>query len=241
MSPERSLSTRVRWTVRCAFGACIAFTFLIGLLNLDSPGRILCRAMVNNTFLAYIPVEISLHLADCRSRIMRGICIAAWLLFYSNAPYMLTDFFHLAMFDPYIVLESGKRTSLLRNDLRLWLPFAALTMTALVGALFGTWSLNRVIGALLVRVRNAGVCLRAALALGFASLASVGIYLGRFPRLHSVHVLTQPRHTLDQVSSSIGPDLLEFAVLLTCVQMTLWLWLEFSRLESAPAASGSPQ
>ena len=220
---------RVKWGVRLAFGGCVAFSLLVMCFAPEATGHTLCRAMKNNVLLAYIPVELSLHLQGCRSRFAFCALGVAWMIFFPNAPYVLTDYFHLAMYDPYVILESGRRTSILRHDLHLWLTFAMLSVNAMVCALFGTWSLDNVIGALLARIKRSGFLWRALFALGFTALASAGIYLGRFPRLHSIHLITNPRHAFGQIASSIGLNLAEFIVLLTIVQMILWAWLRFYR------------
>lgn len=218
-----------KWGVRLAFVGCVAFSLLAMFIAPDQTGHKLCRAMRNNVLLAYIPIELSLHVPSCRSRLAFCACCVAWLIFFPNAPYVLTDFFHLAMYDPYVILESGKRTSILRHDLHLWFTFTVLSVNAIVCALFGTWSLDNVIGALLARIGRAGIWLRSLLALVFTALASAGIYLGRFPRLHSIHLFTKPQHAFGQMASAVGLNLIEFVVLLTFVQMVLWSWLRFYR------------
>ena len=85
----------------------------------------------------------------------------------------------------------------------------------------------------LKRIGRSGFWWRTLFAFAFTSLASAGIYLGRFPRLHSIHVFTKPHHAFGQVASSIGLNLVEFVVLLTFVQMILWAWLRFYSYASA--------
>ena len=187
-------------------------------------GSTVYRAMINNTLLAYIPVEMSMHFSR-RSAAAFIALFAAWLLFYPNAPYVLTDYFHLAMIDPYVVLESGRRTSILRPELRLWLSFTVISSCAMTGALAGAWSLDCVAGQALKRLRRTGLRWRAAFALAITVLSSVGIYLGRFPRLHSVHLISRPSFAVDRIIESSDIKLVWFVVLLTTVQMMLWGWV----------------
>ena len=51
--------------------------------------------MALNVFLAYIPLEISFYFERV-NRKLTYFLMALWLLFYPNAPYLFTDFFHLA-------------------------------------------------------------------------------------------------------------------------------------------------
>ena len=93
------------WLVRAVFGACLAFVYLANSVGMSSDHGV-CRAMMNNVLLAYIPVEISLHVPAVRRAAAFWVVVAAWTIFYPNAPYVLTDYFHLAYVDPYVVLPA---------------------------------------------------------------------------------------------------------------------------------------
>ena len=58
-----------------------------------------------NLFLAWLPYLFSLYLARLNhvgaSKIMMGMVFLAWLLFFPNAPYIVTDFLHLRERPPY--------------------------------------------------------------------------------------------------------------------------------------------
>lgn len=213
------------WIVRAMFAACLAFTYLAGSTGLASDKSI-CPAMVNNVILAYLPVELSLHLHRIRHAFVFWVLVGAWMIFYPNAPYILTDYFHLAYVDPYILPKNGKVIRILRPDMRLWLTFTVLSISAVISALFGTWSADRVAGLLQERLRRPGALWRFLIVAAFAALSSAGIYLGRFTRIHSVHLFTRPHHAFDKVSSSIGINMLEFILLVTFIQLALWVCLK---------------
>lgn len=227
-------SVRYGWLVRAVFGACLAFVYLANSVGMSSDHGV-CRAMMNNVLLAYIPVEISLHVPAVRRAAAFWVVVAAWTIFYPNAPYVLTDYFHLAYVDPYVVLESGRHTRILRPDMRLWLTFTILSVSVMVSALFGTWSLDRVAGAVLERLRLAGLGWRAALVALFVTLSSAGIYLGRFPRLHSVDLLMRPRHALGQMASVCSLNMFEFVAMLSLIQFVLWFCLRLLRVSPRSA------
>ena len=92
------LTAKRRWMVRAVFLGCIAVDCLGCILGYSSD-RGVCCAMVNNTILAYLPVEMSLHLSAGRKPIVFWALFALWAIFFPNAPYVLTDYFHLARVD----------------------------------------------------------------------------------------------------------------------------------------------
>ena len=210
-----------KWIVRALFAGCMVFSYFANRVGLVSDHSV-CRAMVNNVFLAYLPVELSFHVSVKRSTPVFWGLVAAWMLFYPNAPYVLTDFFHLAYVDPYVVRENGKITRILRPDLRLWLTFTVLSVSAMVSAIFGAWSLDHVVGRLQERIRRTGLVWQVPLVVAFAALSSAGIYLGRFPRLHSIHLLTRPYHALEKMATACSLNMFEFVVMLTLIQVVVW-------------------
>ena len=54
------------------FGGCIAFSYLAYCLGLSSDNGV-CRAMVNNVFLAYLPVEMSFHVSHGSFGVVRSV------------------------------------------------------------------------------------------------------------------------------------------------------------------------
>ena len=130
-----------------------------------------------NLFLAWVPFVLALVVyARARSGMSRPTFVALgslWLLFFPNAPYILTDVIHLAP-------EQG---------VPLWFDALTITSAALTGLLLGFVSLGLVQE--VVR-RAAGAVWAWILAGGVLVIASVGIYLGRFLRLNSWDVVTRP-------------------------------------------------
>ena len=220
--------TRYRWIIRAMFCGCIAFSYLAYFVGLASD-RSVCLAMVNNVFLAYLPVEMSLHVSWQRQAFVFWGMFVAWLLFYPNAPYVLTDYFHLAHVNPYVAKEGGKSIRIVRPDLRLWLTFTVLSASAMVSAIFGAWSLDHVTGHLQARIRRHDSGWRVLFVAVLAALSSVGIYFGRFPRIHSVHLLTNPCHTLGKMATSCSLNMFEFVILLTLIQLVMWGCLRLLR------------
>jgi uncharacterized membrane protein len=130
-----------------------------------------------NLALAWVPFVAALALDDVRSTplSLQLPLLALWLVFFPNAPYLVTDLIHI---DPADHSFAG-----IVGDL-------ALVAAAPAGLALGFSSLVLVERA--IRERYGG---RLALSIALVSLvaASVGIYLGRVLRLNSWDILSRPR------------------------------------------------
>jgi uncharacterized membrane protein len=134
--------------------------------------------LIWNLFLAWVPMVLALL---CGDRFRRGehrtwrfaALAAAWLLFFPNAPYIFTDFIHLVY----------------GHHQRFWVDLTLILMCALTGLVLGFVSLYLMQS--IVR-RLYGQVASWLFVLVVAGLSGFGIYLGRFVRLNSWHVVTRP-------------------------------------------------
>ncbi len=137
-----------------------------------------------NLFLAWLPLVLALWLDERERRgsgrlMLAGVAMA-WLAFWPNAPYILTDFVHLRH----------------RPPVPLWFDIVMICVFAWNGLVLGFASL-----AIFHRVaaRRFGAA-RGWTAVGVASfLAGFGIYLGRFERWNTWDVLARPTDLLASV------------------------------------------
>lgn len=131
-----------------------------------------------NLFLAWFPLGVVLVLRDLRTSGFRNqwllaAGLAIWLAFLPNAPYIITDLYHIKELD---------------NPL-LWFDTMSLFLFALTGLLTGLYSIlivHRMVHPLV------GGWLAWLFVLGTQMLSGFGIYLGRFGRWNSWDVLTKP-------------------------------------------------
>jgi uncharacterized membrane protein len=160
-----------------ALGVLTAFDVVLVAVRTHHSGRFTFSYLLWNLFLAWIPFLLALALYDASRRrahlALLAVLGAGWLLFFPNAPYILTDVIHLA---PH-------------QTVPLWFDTLTITSAALTGLLLGFVSLGLVQE--VVR-RAAGAVWAWILAGGVLVIASVGIYLGRFLRLNSWDVVTRP-------------------------------------------------
>ena len=130
-----------------------------------------------NLFLAWIPYLISLTLSSKESgrfrRLRTGLTLTLWLLFFPNAPYILTDLLHFRNF----------------GDLPMWYDLMLLVSFAFTGLMLGWLSLAEVQDYLKTRYSRNFARLLTFFAL---VLCSYGIYLGRYQRWNSWDIVTNP-------------------------------------------------
>jgi uncharacterized membrane protein len=160
-------------------GLCAASLFCVALIvarNVHGASSDL-NALIWNLFLAWIPFVLAVIVYDRWRRRGAGITIfvlgALWLLFFPNAPYIVTDFVHL---------EHGA-------GVPYWYDAVTIAAFAWMGVVLGFASLFLM--QTVVRQWHGAVAgwLFALVAIG---LGSLGIYLGRFLRLNSWDALEDP-------------------------------------------------
>lgn len=214
------MSKRFKWVVRTAFFIYIIYAYL----TIYRQGNFF-SFLVLNTFLAYLPVEISFHMNESQPKIIYWLLFVCWLLFYPNAPYVLTDLFHLARMNPY-----DAATGLMKFDLHLWLYFTNLVISALACCLMGVWSLEYVTQTLQVRFRKPGLGWRTIIVTVLTIFSSVGVYVGRFLRLHTAYLFFDPGFVIKELITMWSPRMLAFVFMMFLLQMTVWVSITIDRI-----------
>ena len=142
--------------------------------------------LVWNLFLAWLPMLAALTAYNLKKRAAAGVwllilpCAFLWLLFFPNAPYLLTDILHLQW----------------RDGVPLWYDLIMLVAFAWTGTFLGLVSLYLMHS--LVR-RTAGPVAGWLFTLGVLGLTGFGVYLGRFSRWNSWDLFTSPAPLLADV------------------------------------------
>ncbi|MDZ4403923.1 DUF1361 domain-containing protein [Prosthecobacter sp.] len=139
-----------------------------------------------NLFLAAIPLGLSLGLVRIKRLVFALPLLAIWLLFFPNAPYVLTDLIHLSPHN--------------RGHVPLWLDLLMLLSFALVSLWFGFQSLRIVQHWFARRFSRMTAW---SVTLGSLVLSGFGVYLGRFLRWNSWDIVHQPQHLLQDIVSRV--------------------------------------
>lgn len=142
-------------------------------------------SLVWNLFLAWIPFIISSRLMNDNGQRRNSILFTGWaflwLLFYPNAPYIVTDLFHLSE------VEGAPK----------WYDLLLIMNFALNGLMLGILSLchmHRMVTGL------KGEAFGKVFLVTVLFLAAFGVYLGRFERWNSWDVFTDTRDILGNIA-----------------------------------------
>ena len=171
-------------------GLVAASLFCVALVLVRESGSAKFGGLIWNLFLAWIPFLLAVAVYDgWRRRRSGGSLVAVgalWLLFFPNAPYIVTDFVHL------------EHTA----DAPYWYDAVTVSAFAWTGLLLGFASLFLM--QTVVRqwrgVVSGWIFAGVALALG-----SLGIYLGRSLRLNSWDALEHPS-VLPRIAHAVARD-----------------------------------
>jgi uncharacterized membrane protein len=165
-------------------GCLVCITLVVARVAYSDSGRHL--GLIWNLFLAWIPFILAYFTHALLSRrnwlyVFFPLTALLWLIFYPNAPYMLTDLQDLArspggapLWYDVIIIVWCSWTGMLLGVISLYL------MQDLVIRRFG-----RVVGWVFVFV--------------ISGLSSFGIYIGRFVRLNSWDILQNPTDTAIEI------------------------------------------
>lgn len=173
-------------------GLLSLFCLLLTVVRWQVTGSRLFLFLNWNLFLAAIPWMLGAAMAASprlrASRLALALLLPAWLLFFPNAPYIVTDFVHL---EP-------------RSGVPLWYDLLLILAFAWTGLIFGFVSLQDV--ERLLSARFGRMAASAATAL-FLFLSAFGVYLGRFLRWNSWDILHRPADLFGDIADRLADPL----------------------------------
>jgi uncharacterized membrane protein len=186
------------------------------------------RLLVWNLFLAWVPYVCALaaavlfHLRPFRWWLMLAPGML-WLLFVPNAPYIVTDFYHLEW----------------RWPVPLWYDIGLIAIFAITGCFLAIASLR--IMQRLVRVYTNSF-ISWVFVLVSIGLCGLGIYLGRFGRYNSWDMLLHPTDVLRDIAQKVINPLdnlgfVGFTLMFTAILLVFYLmFISNNRLEEENVA-----
>jgi len=202
-----------------ALGLFSLFNILLAVWSVGRSDNITYLFLVWNLFLAWVPFWIAYTwfkrlgfqkpLKDWKSWTLAGI----WLLFFPNAPYLITDLIHL----------SGRFNPPYWSDTLL---FFGMAMNGLILGVYSLFYMHRAAAQVFSKKMSW-------IMVGWAVTAcSFGVYLGRVQRWNSWDLLTQPYPLLkDALLSLANPLALKmtvgFSLLILIVYIVLKTFIQY--------------
>ncbi|QOV87987.1 DUF1361 domain-containing protein [Humisphaera borealis] len=163
-------------------------------------------SLVWDLFLAWLPVAPALGIYHlCRrpriNRLLLILLAGVWLLFFPNAPYLITEMIHLSpQYGPSPEILPAWLDKLLPamapQSSPEWFDFLLLSSIVVNGLLTAFTAMRLVERSI---ARRGGRLMSLALAGWIFLLASFGVALGRYARLNSWEVFTQPIETFEKI------------------------------------------
>jgi len=231
---ERPVSLRPWIPLTFALAAASCGCLLMILLRVAVTGTIRYTFLLWNLFLAWIPYFLALavrRIAVGRpiahdTPVAAGVAVGikplavvlalAWLFFYPNAPYILTDFIH--------VIRTPVRVQpphpLITENALLWYDIILNSAFAFIGHIIGLISLLILHRTIRQRYKSR---LGWAFAVVATALGGYGIYLGRFERLNSWDIAREPLRTLGIAFA----NLLNLKAVLVSLCFALFIFLTY--------------
>jgi uncharacterized membrane protein len=203
------------------------------LVEIHETGSSFYRFLVWNLFLAWLPLAAALACHALARRRAYAVAVVAgviWLLFFPNAPYMLTDYIHI-----------GEAPS------PLWWDALMLSSFVWTSLMLGFFSLYLMQDVWRVHFGRFASWFLAGLAL---ALGSFGVYLGRFVRLNSWDALLHPRGVAHIIATQLENPIHEPRLIGVLGLLTAFMLISYSvvcsfaafqdRIEGAQLTASTP-
>lgn len=161
----------------------VCFTLTLVFIRAFITSQFIYVFYVWNLFLAIVPVAISNKLIQQKSLGLKAyLLLFVWLIFFPNAPYIVTDLVHFTK----------------RDSIPLWFDLLIVITAAWNGLMLGFVSLNNVEQFLFDYFANKKVKLLVAASF---LLCGFGVYLGRFLRFNSWDFFSNADELSAEISS----------------------------------------
>lgn len=212
--------------------ALVYFVYILWVTFFTSGGK---AYMIWNVFLAFIPYSIAIGIVSLYNNRNYGnkkifLCFlggALWLLFYPNAPYMLTDLMHLSGEKFYIYANNGQSITF-STEINMWNNFFTLVYGTLLGVFLGFASLNK-IHSILVNVMGKYKAFLIVIFINY--LSGFAIFLGRFSRYNSWDLIVHPYKILKIFNEELNKDTMFFTLMFGTLSIVIYYLYYISKKE----------
>lgn len=193
-----------------------AFCLLLVLARVFHTGNLSFVFLFWNLFLAYLPYFFVKSLAITKSSRVKFLLVGLSVLFLPNAPYILTDLFHL-------------HKNLIAP---MWFDLILISSFALLGLLYFVMSYKLIIRYLKEHIHTKALFYTSKALILLSS--GYGIYLGRYLRFNSWDVVSNPITLFNKMADSIFNIHHAKETFAITVVFALFLYLVTSIFEQKP-------
>lgn len=211
-SISKALKQHVPWNHVLAYVLCSATCTSMVLYRYGVTGKTTYAwLVVPNLVLAWMPLCFALAIHVARELGWRNRWLVAglgglWLLFFPNAPYIVTDLVHLTYF---------------RDSVSIYFDIALITLAAVTGLGLAFNSLGILHD---LMVRRTSRLVGWLFAISTCILSSVGIYLGRVERWNSWDMLRSPLSIINDLLAALrAGELLPIVVSYSLITVSLYV------------------
>ncbi|MDO8998972.1 MAG: DUF1361 domain-containing protein [Bacteroidota bacterium] len=176
-----------------------------------------------NLFLAFIPYLLIKKFKAKQNRFVQISLVAGTILFLPNAPYILTDLFHLRE----------------RIAAPMWFDLILILSFAFLGMVFFVLSVNKLLS--IFNTLFASRLITSALKFLIMLSSSYGIYLGRYLRLNSWDVISSPIYLVRKMFFSVFDGNCNKETFSVTITFTIFLYLVFEIVASLKEATNTQQ
>ncbi len=204
----KTMDRRTRWLCLCTLGYALLYLITIFLL----PWKVY-RFLTWNIFLSWLPIFFTLLAHWCQVKSKKALSILfvlLWLLFFPNAPYLITDLLHIGGMKFYG--SAGYIT-----EFGIWFKLFHAWLCIFLGVMTGLYSLYIMQQKVAQwKGKITGYCFLG----GVCLLSGFAIYIGRFLRINSWDVL-HPLSFFEKLGGASGGFSLKFTLLMAlCILFT---------------------
>lgn len=161
----------------------------VGLYLNYAYGIYMGRVMIWNVFLGVLPYVFAKGYDYSKTNKRKGLALLmllAWLLFFPNSIYLMTDLIHTNSTDFY---HTFNYVTTYYENIEVWYEFAYISGGVFLGTMVGMTSFDKIIHRF---TENWSSWPRRILIAVLALLTGLGIYLGRFLRFNSWDIIQFP-------------------------------------------------
>lgn len=177
-----------RWNISKALFLMSCFCFFLSLTRIYFTGTPTYLFLNWNLFLAFLPwAATTCFIIQPKVKGQKGrvwAILFCWLVFFPNAPYILTDLFHLR----------------LNDSAPIWFDLILIMSFAWTGLIYGFVSLMDLQEMLEKWMRPGTLKIMIAL---FLFLSAFGIYIGRYLRWNSWDIMRHPISLFGDIKSNL--------------------------------------